>query len=138
RPRVRNGHFEAREWKDEVVFLRRLVTGGASRSYGIAVAQLAGLPAPVVERARQILDNLEGDELDPEGLPRLAKGSATTTVADAPDQLSFALGASTPRPAEEEEVLVALREVDPNATTPLDALLLLGKLRDRLGGGSGS
>jgi DNA mismatch repair protein MutS len=130
RPRVRNGHFEAREWEDEVVFLRRLVTGGASRSYGIAVAQLAGLPQPVIARARQILKNLEGGELDPQGVPRLAKEAGT--VADAPDQLSFALGGMAPRPPEEDEVLNALRELDPNVTTPIDALVALTALRDRL------
>jgi DNA mismatch repair protein MutS len=136
RTRVRNGHFEAREWNEEIVFLRRLVTGGASRSFGIAVAQLAGLPRPVVERARQILKNLEGGELDPEGLPRLAKEAGAAT--EEPGQLAFALGAPAPRPAEEEEVLSALRELDPNATTPLDALLLVTTLRDRLTRGNNS
>ena len=70
--RVGNAHFEAREWGDEVVFLRRLVAGGASRSYGIQVARLAGLPAAVVERAREILSNLESGEFDERGRPRFA------------------------------------------------------------------
>ena len=60
--RVRNAHFEAREWRDEVVFLRRLVPGGANRSYGIQVARLAGLPGSVIERARAILGQLEQAE----------------------------------------------------------------------------
>src|SRR5262249_50845306 len=60
KPRVANAHSAAREWNDEVVFLRRLVEGGASRSYGIQVARLAGLPDPVIRRARAILANLEG------------------------------------------------------------------------------
>jgi len=140
RDRVRNGHFEAREWKDEVVFLRRLVTGGASRSYGIAVAQLAGLPAEVIARAKQILANLEGDELDPAGAPRLARGTSTggaAAPADAPgqaDQLTLALASVAPRPPEEEAVLEALREVEPDSLTPIDALVLLGRLRGRLFG----
>ncbi|MFT5441134.1 MAG: DNA mismatch repair protein MutS [Myxococcota bacterium] len=137
RSRVRNGHFEAREWKDEVVFLRRLVTGGASRSYGIAVAQLAGLPEPVITRARQILKNLEGGELDPEGLPRLAK-EAGAAVEAPQGQLSFALGAPAPRPPEEDAALEALRALDANATTPMDALLLLTKLQSELSGGKKS
>jgi len=136
RSRVRNGHFEAREWKDEVVFLRRLVKGGASRSYGIAVAQLAGLPQPLIERARQILKNLEGGELDPEGLPRLAKEAGAGS--DSRGQLSFVLGDPPPRPPEEEEVLAALRDLDPDATTPIDALLLVKHLRGRLADGSNS
>ncbi len=151
RDRVRNGHFEAREWKDEVVFLRRLVTGGASRSYGIAVAQLAGLPEAVVARAKQILANLEGDELDPEGAPRLARrasddaaGASAVHESDAPDQLTLALASpaplstDAPRPPEEETVLEALREVDPNATTPLDALALLARLHAELSGRGGT
>ncbi|MDP6980327.1 MAG: DNA mismatch repair protein MutS [Myxococcota bacterium] len=151
RSRVRNGHFEAREWKDEVVFLRRLVTGGASRSYGIAVAQLAGLPGSVIERAKQILANLEGDELDPEGAPRLAR-RATSDSSDnpavhdegPPDQLTLALASPAPdlppdpRPPEEEAVLDALREVDPNATAPIDALVLLGRLHAQLSGRGGT
>jgi DNA mismatch repair protein MutS len=136
RPRVRNGHFEAREWGDEIVFLRRLVPGGASRSYGIAVAQLAGLPESVIERARQILKNLEGEELDPEGLPRLAK--QTGVAAEEPGQLALSLGRAPPRPPEEQEVLAALREFDSDATTPIDALLLVTQLRDRLAKGKRS
>jgi DNA mismatch repair protein MutS len=136
RPRVRNGHFEAREWKDEVVFLRRLVEGGASRSYGIAVAQLAGLPQPVIERARQILKNLEGGELDPEGLPRLAKEAGAS--GNARGQLSFVLEDAAPRAPEEEEVLAALRELDPDATTPIDALVLVNRLRAQLANGKKS
>jgi DNA mismatch repair protein MutS len=56
-----------REWHDQVVFLRKIVPGGTDKSYGIHVARLAGVPAPVVERARAILRNLEESELTPEG-----------------------------------------------------------------------
>ncbi len=70
--RVGNAHFAAREWGEEILFLRQLVAGGASRSYGIQVARLAGLPAAVVERAREILSNLESGELDERGRPRFA------------------------------------------------------------------
>jgi DNA mismatch repair protein MutS len=55
KPRLRNAHFEVREWGHEIVFLRRLVPGGASRSYGIQVARLAGLPDAVIARAREVL-----------------------------------------------------------------------------------
>jgi DNA mismatch repair ATPase MutS len=84
----------------------------------------------VISRARQILKNLERGELDPQGLPVLAKEAGE--VADGPGQLSFALGAPAPRPPEEEEVLDALREFDPDATTPMDALAKLAALRARL------
>ncbi|HEY1585969.1 MAG TPA: DNA mismatch repair protein MutS, partial [Polyangia bacterium] len=70
RPRVRNFSTAVREWKEEIVFLHKLVPGGASRSYGIQVARLAGLDKAVVGRARQILDALErGGEIGPHALP---------------------------------------------------------------------
>ncbi|MBW2315986.1 MAG: DNA mismatch repair protein MutS [Deltaproteobacteria bacterium] len=124
---VGNAHFEVREWKDEVVFLRRLAEGGASRSYGIQVARLAGLPDAVIRRAREILANLESGEFDGEGRPRLASGAAPGD-----GQLGL-FGGGTPRDPEEEAVLAALRSLDPDETTPREALSLLASLRERLG-----
>ncbi len=69
-PRVRNVSVAAREWKGEVVFLRKLVPGGASRSFGVEVARLAGLPQPVIDRAKAILRTLESDGGATVGLPR--------------------------------------------------------------------
>lgn len=65
--RIRNYNVAVREWKDQVVFLRKIVEGGCDKSYGIQVARLAGIPKPVIERAMQILRNLEESELTPEG-----------------------------------------------------------------------
>jgi DNA mismatch repair protein MutS len=141
RPRVRNAHFEVREWGEEVVFLRRLATGAASRSYGIQVARLAGLPAGLIERARAILANLEGGELDAEGRPRLAGPAADAACAPIPDAPQLALfgepappaGAGAARAAgAEARVLEELRRADPLRTTPLDALALLARWVDRL------
>ena len=73
RERIRNYNVAVREWNDQVVFLRRIVPGPASHSYGIQVARLAGLPGPVIERAKEVLRNLEAGELDPDGSPRLAR-----------------------------------------------------------------
>ncbi len=127
--RVNNAHFEAREWGDEVIFLRRLVAGAASRSYGIQVAQLAGLPATVIERAREILRNLEGGEFDEAGLPRLASHGAER-AAD-PGQLGL-FGAAPPTRPAEREVLDALGRLDPQRTTPVEALVVLHDLVARL------
>jgi DNA mismatch repair protein MutS len=69
---VRNLNVAVREQNDRIVFLRKIVEGAADRSYGIQVARLAGLPASVVERAREILGNLEKAELNAEGRPTLA------------------------------------------------------------------
>ena len=129
KPRVANAHFEVREWGEEVVFLRRLVDGGASRSYGIQVGRLAGLPAEVVTRAREILGVLEGDERDESGRPRLASAGALPSAATPPPQLP--LFGSGPESAE-AQVLQRLRELEPEATTPLEALSLLVEMRERL------
>jgi DNA mismatch repair protein MutS len=66
-PRVKNFNVAVREWHDQVVFLRKIVEGGTDKSYGIQVARLAGVPKTVVERAKEILRNLEESELTPEG-----------------------------------------------------------------------
>ena len=143
--RVRNAHFDARELEGRVVFLRRLVQGGASRSYGIQVARLAGLPAAVIDRSKQILANLEGGELDARGRPRLARGAADAsdgaagseaprgTAADR-GQLALALGNENAASPGERAVLAALREMEVDGTTPLDALVELGRLQRLLDG----
>ncbi len=124
KPRVANAHFAAREWNDEVVFLRRLVEGGASRSYGIQVARLAGLPDPVLRRARAILANLEGGELDARGRPRLA-ADAGDPAPDADAQL--ALFGEPRRDPREASVLDALRALRAEETTPLEALAAIAR-----------
>ena len=66
-PRIKNFNVAVREWHDQIVFLRKIVEGGTDKSYGIQVARLAGVPKSVLERAKQILGNLEESELTPEG-----------------------------------------------------------------------
>jgi len=66
-PRLKNFNVAVREWHDQIVFLRKIVEGGTDKSYGIQVARLAGVPKPVLERAKEILQNLEESELTPEG-----------------------------------------------------------------------
>ncbi len=123
--RVENAHFEAREWGDEVIFLRRLARGAASRSYGIQVARLAGLPGSVIERARILLANLEGGELDERGRPRIAgSGAAGEPSNDQPDLFQSATAGGDPA---ERDVLELLRRTDPDRTTPLDALALVSR-----------
>lgn len=72
-PRLRNYNVAVREWHDSIVFLRKIVEGGTDKSYGIHVARLAGVPKEVLERAKQILVNLEESELTPEGNVRQAR-----------------------------------------------------------------
>src|SRR5438128_7516987 len=71
-PGVVNFHVAAREWKEDIVFLRKIVAGRSDRSYGIQVARLAGLPRSVIDRAREILSALERDELSRGGRPSVS------------------------------------------------------------------
>jgi DNA mismatch repair protein MutS len=124
-PAVGNLHVSAREWQDGVVFLRKIEAGGSDRSFGIQVARLAGLPAPVVVRAQEILGNLERTEFDREGRPRLAHSGAP---AETPAVRQLRLFA-----APDEGVLDDLRKADPDNLTPVQALALLAELKRRLG-----
>lgn len=72
-PATKNYNVAVREWGDQVIFLHKIVPGGTDKSYGIQVARLAGLPAPVLKRAKEVLRQLEEDQIDDKGLPRLAK-----------------------------------------------------------------
>jgi len=123
-PGVANLHVTAREWQDSVVFLHKIEAGGSDRSFGIQVARLAGLPAPVVVRAQEILRNLERTEFDREGRPRLAHSEA----ASPPGGRQLPLFSS-----QDEAVLGELRRADPDQLTPIQALALLAELRKRLG-----
>jgi DNA mismatch repair protein MutS len=125
-PGVVNAHVAAREWKDGIVFLRKIVAGRSDRSSGIHVARLAGLPAPVVARAKDILTGLERDELSRGGRPTLsASGTGPST-----SQLGlFALPATeSPNP-----VMERLKIVDIDETTPRQALTLLAELKQLAG-----
>ncbi|MEI8342340.1 MAG: DNA mismatch repair protein MutS, partial [Verrucomicrobiota bacterium] len=70
---VKNFNIAVREWNDQIIFLRKIVRGGADKSYGIQVARLAGLPAGIIARAKEILGNLEQAELNADGKPKLAE-----------------------------------------------------------------
>ena len=73
RPGVKNYNVAVREWNDQIIFLRKIIRGGADKSYGIQVARLAGLPGAVLERAKEILGNLELAELNADGKPKIAE-----------------------------------------------------------------
>jgi DNA mismatch repair protein MutS len=72
-PATKNYNVAVREWGEQIVFLHKIVPGGTDKSYGIQVARLAGLPAPVLKRAKEVLRELEEEQLDDAGRPRLAK-----------------------------------------------------------------
>ena len=124
-PGVVNAHVAAREWQDDIVFLHKIIPGRSDRSYGIQVARLAGMPAPVIARARAILEALERDEIARGGRP-----SISGTPAEPQRQLGL-FQIATGDPAA-ERLAQRLRELDPNALTPLQALTLLAELKKDL------
>jgi DNA mismatch repair protein MutS len=125
-PRVVNRTMAVKEWDERIVFLRRVVPGSADKSYGLHVARLAGLPSEVVERAAEVLANLEAQEYDLTGRPRLARGHAAPLPAADPAQLTLFA-------PPEQAVAALLREVDLDQLAPLAALNLLHTLKSRLG-----
>ena len=122
-PGVANFHVVVREWKDDIVFLRKVVPGRSDRSYGIQVARLAGLPPAVVARAREILNGLERDELSRGGRPSLSGAGGES-------QLQMGLFQAA---AGEDRVHRRLRSIDINEITPMQALSLLAELKDEAG-----
>ena len=123
RPQVQNVNIAVSEVGGRVIFLRRLREGGASRSYGIQVAKLAGLPEQVLVRAREVLANLEIDSEDSVGRPRLARGRGGDTEPPQ-GQLSLFSG-------REEVLRDELLGVDVDKLTPLEALNMLADLRGK-------
>jgi DNA mismatch repair protein MutS len=120
-PGVVNQHVAAREFRDEIVFLHKIVAGRSDRSYGIQVARLAGLPPAVVERAVEILRSLEQDEVQRGGRPSL-------TGAPAAAQRQLGLFQAPPA-AQSHPALDRLRHLDIERMTPLEALALLADLK---------
>ncbi len=116
---VRNYNVAVKEAGDEILFLHRLQPGGADRSYGIEVGRLAGLPAPVIARARALLRLLEGEDLAAALAGPAAKPVRATDNAAA----QLGLFAAAPHP-----ILEQLAALDPNQMTPLDALARLATL----------
>jgi DNA mismatch repair protein MutS len=139
RPKVKNLCIAVKEQGGKVIFLRKLVPGGASRSYGIEVAKLAGLPPEVVARARELLQNLESGELDDAGRPRVAvrqparrgasAGQLGLFVAEPAPALQPSSAALSPA---QQKVLDTLKAVTIDRMTPLDALNLLARLQREL------
>jgi DNA mismatch repair protein MutS len=121
KPRVRNFNVAVSEQRGDIVFLHRLVPGGASRSYGIQVARLAGLPPTVIGRAKEILATIE------------AGGAAGAPPSHAAPAASPQLDLFAPKVP--SAVVEALRAADPDRMTPLEALSLLADLRQKVGDG---
>jgi len=127
RKRVKNYNIGVREWNDSIIFLHKLMPGGTNRSYGIQVAALAGVPAKVVERAHEILKNIEKGEFDHCGKPRIAASRRQKKKADGigakhPSQLNLFTPGNDP-------VREKLAAITPDNLAPLEALNLLYELK---------
>src|SRR6202035_780448 len=83
---VKNYNVAVREWNDRIIFLRKIQRGPADKSYGIQVGRLAGLPASVIDRAKEILANLEASELNAQGKPRLAEAKASRSKSKSSEE----------------------------------------------------
>jgi DNA mismatch repair protein MutS len=121
-PGVGNLHITVKEWDQQILFLRRIAEGPADQSYGIHVGQLAGLPHEVIKRARRILSNLERNELDTMGTPRLAK-----KADEPPKEVQTSLIPEWDYPFLEE-----LRQLQVDELSPKEALSLLYRWKEHL------
>lgn len=119
-PRVRNYNIAVREWGDHVVFLRKIVPGSCDHSYGIQVAKLAGLPSAVIERAKEVLQNLEREAFDESDEPKIAQHHSR--IKEPVKQLSLF-------DELEKSLRQELRDIDPNSLTPIEALNKLDALK---------
>jgi DNA mismatch repair protein MutS len=117
--RIKNYNFVVKEWQGDIIFLRNLVEGAASHSYGIHVGRLAGLPARVIERAKEILARLEASGSDRENVRKATNAEETT------EPVQMALFTSVDRKLREE-----LKRIDVTRITPVEALNLLAKFSD--------
>jgi DNA mismatch repair protein MutS len=124
--RVKNFNIAVKEWKDQIIFLRKMVPGGTSRSYGIQVARIAGLPEYVIERAGEILENLEGEDVDEAGRPRIALSKKTK---DQGSNLQLSLFG-----VQEQRLKKWIQKLDISTMAPLEALIEMNKMKQYLEG----
>ena len=120
---ARNYNIAVKEWGEKIIFLRKVIEGATSRSYGIEVARIAGIPQDVIARAKEILHNLEKGEFDEIGMPRIARGR--NAVKNSQPQLTLFM-------ENEDAIINALRAMDISSMTPLDALNKLNELKNKL------
>jgi DNA mismatch repair protein MutS len=124
RKRIKNFNIAVKEWNDQIIFLRKIVAGGASRSYGIQVGRLAGLPQQVIERAKEILHNLEAGEFSRGNEPRIGRSKKQSERKIDPQLSLF--------PADNDALRERLSLVEVSRMTPLEALTLLDELKKLL------
>jgi DNA mismatch repair protein MutS len=151
--RIKNYRIQVQKHEGEIIFLRKLIPGGADHSYGIEVARMAGLPEPVIGRAREVLAYLESHQLDPmeagddeaaddgtataggDGVPAAKQATAKASAQSVPDAEKgrFQRSLFQADPAL-EEIKADLDDLDPDRMTPVEALLKLSELKEKVSG----
>jgi DNA mismatch repair protein MutS len=126
RSRVKNFNIAVKEWNGRIIFLRKLVPGGTSRSYGIQVARIAGLSDEVIDRAGEILENLEGKDRDETGRPRMARSARKARERETA-QLSLFRG-------RDDRLHAWIRGLDIPSMTPIQALNELHRIQEYVSG----
>ncbi len=120
---VKNLNVAVKQWGDEISFLRKIVPGFAGASYGIQVARLAGLPPDIIERAKEILSDLEEKELTPRR--QSIRGKTAEVAQTSEPQLNLFI-------RQVSAIELALKRLDPNQMTPLEALQWITEQKNRL------
>jgi len=129
-PHVANYNVSATEFRDKIIFLRKVTRGGSNRSYGIQVARLAGVPAPVIARAKEILQRVESEN---EGRTSMqGSGGGRKGRAPGADAGQLSLFAASPDLAKFAEVRALLDEADLENMTPMEAMNLLAALKSKV------
>ncbi|MEI7907962.1 MAG: DNA mismatch repair protein MutS, partial [Bacteroidota bacterium] len=129
-PRIKNYKVDVKEYGDKVVFLHTVTPGTADHSYGIQVAMMAGLPVSLTDRAKKILENLEASQLTPHGeqpadpldVRKIKRHAAK--IANTPQITMFQM--------KDDELRDAIKKLDINAMTPMEALKFLAKVKENL------
>ncbi|MDO8580023.1 MAG: DNA mismatch repair protein MutS, partial [Candidatus Omnitrophota bacterium] len=116
---IKNYNVAVKEWKDEIIFLHKIVPGSSDDSYGIYVAKLAGIPGQVIQRAKQILTQLELKSDLKEGLKANYSNEHQLNLFASPDPIA-------------QEIKTELEKIDLNATTPLEALNKLQEWKEKI------
>lgn len=129
---AKNYNIAIKEWGEKIIFLHKIVEGGASRSYGIEVARIAGVPKEVITRAREILRNLEKGEFDEIGMPRIARGTREAKNTSPQLSLFTRRESSMARENKEQEIISELKSIDIQSMSPLEALNTLSELQNKI------
>jgi len=129
---TRNYNIAIKEWGEKIIFLHKIVEGGTSRSYGIDVARIAGVPKDVIARAREILRNLEKGEFDEIGMPRIARGKRGEKALNPQLNLFTRKESAVTRENKNEEIVTELKTLDIHSMSPLEALNKLDELKKKI------